>query len=96
MRGVSSDSENRRWLVSGRVQGVGFRYHVLQCATRLGVVGDVRNLEDGRVEIRAQGSSDRLERLLDEIRRGPTWSRVERVESVETIELQRFERFRIR
>ena len=39
-----------QWLVSGRVQGVGFRYHVLQSAHRFGIIGDVRNLRDGRVE----------------------------------------------
>ena len=94
--GSSAEPGYRRWLVSGKVQGVGFRYHVLQFAESVGVVGDVRNLDDGRVEIRAQGSSDQLERLLEAVRRGPAWSQVERVDSVEIAGPQHFERFRIR
>jgi len=61
------------------VQGVGFRWYVLETARRCGVEGDVRNLPDGRVEIRAKGSASRLASLLDEIRRGPRSSRVDDV-----------------
>jgi acylphosphatase len=68
-----------RWLVTGRVQGVGFRWFVRQAATARGVRGDVRNLPDGAVEVRAAGAPAALERLLDEVRRGPGGARVERV-----------------
>jgi len=69
----------QRWLVSGHVQGVGFRWYVVQAALRCGVKGDVRNLPDGRVEIRATGSVSRLATLLGEIRKGPPHSRVDDV-----------------
>jgi acylphosphatase len=70
----------RRWIVSGRVQGVGFRHHVWTAARRLHVVGDVRNLPDGRVQIRAQGRATALGELLDAVRVGPRWGRVEAIE----------------
>jgi acylphosphatase len=70
----------RRWIVSGRVQGVGFRHHVWTAAQRLSVVGDVRNLPDGRVAIRARGRAAALEELLAAVRRGPRWGQVEAIE----------------
>ena len=51
-------------LVSGRVQGVGFRATVETLALQLALTGEVRNLPDGRVEIYAQGSKSQLERLV--------------------------------
>ncbi len=67
--------------VSGRVQGVGFRYHVLTEVQRLSphVVGRVRNLYDGRVEVIAEGPEDELRDVLAMLRRGPRWSVVEEV-----------------
>jgi acylphosphatase len=59
----------RRYLVSGRVQGVGFRWFVQREATRLGLVGYAANLADGRVEVVASGDGpvlDQLERALGE------------------------------
>ena len=70
------------WLVAGRVQGVGFRWFVCRAAEQLGVRGDVRNLRDGRVEIRASGSADLVSALLDEVRRGPSGARVDGVEQL--------------
>ena len=70
-----------RWIVSGQVQGVGFRYYVLREARRLGLRGDVRNLADGRVEIRVQGEAERLAQLLARVRLGPSRSRVDAVET---------------
>jgi acylphosphatase len=72
-------ARGRRWLVTGRVQGVGFRWYVLEAARRCGVDGEVKNLPDGRVEVRATGSASRLASLLDEIRKGPRHSRVDDV-----------------
>jgi acylphosphatase len=69
-----------RFLVSGRVQGVGFRYAVLNEARRLGVNGWVRNLPDGRVETLAQGDPARLEAFYEWLRRGPPAARVAGVE----------------
>jgi len=70
----------RRALVSGRVQGVGFRYFVAGEARRLGLAGFVRNLRDGRVEAVFAGDAAQVEALLDACRRGPPGSRVDGVE----------------
>jgi acylphosphatase len=70
-----------RFLVSGIVQGVGFRWYVARQARGLGLTGFARNLPDGRVEVVAAGADpaglDRLEALL---RAGPAHAQVERVE----------------
>jgi acylphosphatase len=82
-RGVEVDDERRyRWLVAGRVQGVGFRWFVTQAARELGIRGDARNLSDGRVEIRAVGDSRRLEALLADVRQGPPAARVDDVQQL--------------
>jgi acylphosphatase len=64
----------------GYVQGVGFRYFVLHRARALGLRGWVRNRHDGGVESLAEGSRTELERLLEEIRRGPRGADVREVE----------------
>lgn len=66
-------------LVSGQVQGVGFRYFVRQTAEALGVSGWVRNLRDGRVEAVLTGRPDAVQVVLDEIDRGPPGARVAEV-----------------
>jgi acylphosphatase len=58
-------------VVEGRVQGVGFRYFVVQIAEELQLVGWVRNLDEGEVEVTVEGSRSRLETLLEALRRGP-------------------------
>ncbi|HOM67061.1 MAG: Acylphosphatase [Chloroflexi bacterium ADurb.Bin120] len=62
--------------VEGMVQGVGFRYFVLRSAQKLGLTGWVRNRYDGRVEVMAEGTLTSLNRLLQELRRGPQSSEV--------------------
>ena len=69
----------RRFLVSGRVQGVGFRYFTQDVAVREGVTGWVRNLPDGRVEARAEGEREAVLRLERAIRSGPRGARVDTV-----------------
>jgi acylphosphatase len=69
----------RRFLVSGRVQGVGFRYFTLEAARREGLAGYVRNLDDGRVEAVAEGESESVVRFERALRQGPSRSRVEHV-----------------
>ncbi|RRD30619.1 acylphosphatase [Actinomyces bowdenii] len=66
-------------LVSGRVQGVGFRFHCAQEAQDLGLVGEVRNLPDGDVEVLAQGPADDVARLVAWLYHGPDWASVSRV-----------------
>lgn len=69
----------RRYLVTGRVQGVGFRYFTADCARREGLHGTVRNLPDGRVEAVADGDVESLTRFEAALRRGPSRARVDEV-----------------
>ncbi|HXF04979.1 MAG TPA: acylphosphatase [Blastocatellia bacterium] len=70
----------RRFIISGRVQGVGFRYFALRQAERYGITGYVRNLDDGRVEVLAQGEEADVAAFLDVLRQGPPLARVTFVE----------------
>lgn len=62
--------------VSGRVQAVGFRYHVMRHAQFEQLAGYVRNLPDGRVEFLLQGETERVARVIEKIRLGPAHARV--------------------
>ena len=73
----------RRWLVRGRVQGVGFRWFVQREATALGLSGWVRNLDDGRVEAFAQGPASVLDALQGRLWQGPRWAEVRDVEPLD-------------
>jgi acylphosphatase len=79
--------EARRFVVKGRVQGVGFRWFVEREAHLLGVAGWVRNHSDGSVEVVAQGSPEQLAGLHGRLREGPRASRVEAVD-VSPVEVQ--------
>ncbi len=70
----------RRYLIRGRVQGVGFRWFVLKRARHLGLGGWVRNRPDGAVELEAQGSARLLEDLEAALSSGPPSSQVDEVE----------------
>ena len=72
-----------RYLVRGRVQGVGYRYFVLREAEGLGVAGFARNLPDGSVEVVAEGDDSRLSQLEERLRKGPSFARVSAVERAE-------------
>ncbi len=78
----------RRYIVSGRVQGVGYRNFVEHVAGKIGVHGFVRNLRDGRVEVYAIGKPDQHKQLRTALERGPMRSHVadvaEEVDSVDT------------
>ncbi|MGC8762073.1 MAG: acylphosphatase [Acidobacteriota bacterium] len=69
--------ETRAWRVTGRVQGVGFRYFVAAHARSLGLKGWARNLLDGSVEVQAAGPSEALAALEGHLREGPPHARVE-------------------
>jgi acylphosphatase len=69
----------RRFVISGRVQGVGFRWFTHETATREGVTGWVRNLPDGRVEAHVEGEEESVTRVERALRSGPRGARVERV-----------------
>jgi len=70
----------KRYLVRGRVQGVGFRWFVEREAAMLQIAGWVRNNPDGTVEVLAQGTRDQLAGLHSRLREGPRAARVDEVE----------------
>ncbi len=72
--------EARRYIVKGRVQGVGFRYYVQAAAQDLGIAGWVRNSADGAVEVLAAGTAEQLAALHAKLRSGPRAARVDGVE----------------
>ena len=75
----------RRYLIAGRVQGVGFRWFLETAASREGIHGWARNLPDGRVEAQAEGDADAIERFERKLRHGPPAARVDGVE-VDSVE----------
>ena len=87
--------EARRFLVRGRVQGVGFRWFVEREAHILGVAGWVRNNADGAVEVLAQGTREQLSGLRGRLQEGPRAARVDSVEEAEAPLTQGIKTFRI-
>ena len=74
-----ADFQTRRYLISGRVQGVGFRWFVEREAGLIGVTGWVRNCENGDVEVMATGTRDQHVSLRRKLQQGPRASRVDHV-----------------
>lgn len=72
-------AETRRYMISGRVQGVGFRYWTVGRARSLGLIGWVRNRSDGRVEVFAHGAAKQLNALQKDLQSGPNSAQVEAV-----------------
>ncbi len=85
-----------RYLVRGRVQGVGYRYFVLRQADAFGVTGFARNRADGSVEVVAEGHRDDIEALLEALHSGPPGALVSRVEIRPELPLGRMTSFDIR
>lgn len=73
----------RNYLISGGVQGVGFRYFAERAARSIGVTGWVRNLADGRVEAHANGTPQQLDQFESRLRTGPPRADVRGFETVE-------------
>jgi acylphosphatase len=71
----------QRILVSGRVQGVGYRDWVVRTAQRTGLTGWVRNVKDGRVEILASGDDETVAKLIEGCHEGSPLARVDHVEA---------------
>ena len=82
--------------MSGRVQGVGFRFFADEAARVEGLSGWVRNLPDGRVEALAEGDLEAVERFGWQLARGPGGARVDRIDTVEEAPDGRMTPFRIR
>ncbi len=70
-------------MISGHVQGVGFRWFAVDAAMREGATGWVRNLPDGRVEAFVEGDLDAVTRVERALRRGPSRARVEKVSVID-------------
>ncbi len=93
--GAGIDARVRcRVLLSGRVQGVGFRFYAARQARALGVGGFIRNLPDGRVEAEAEGKRAAVEAFLERVRRGPAGASVRDVAST-WLEARGEEAFRV-
>ncbi len=73
------DQMTRRYVVSGRVQGVGFRWFVEREAAQIGLTGWVRNCSNGDVEIMATGTHEQLGTLRQKLQQGPRAARVDEV-----------------
>ena len=95
---VSADQSDllaRRFLVSGRVQGVGFRWFVESEARTLGISGWVRNNADSSVEVLAIGTRDQVAALRAKLRQGPRAARVDNIEEFEAQPVAGLRTFRI-
>jgi len=81
-RGKTLAPEYRqRMVVMGMVQGVGFRYFTCRAAAKYSLAGYVRNLPDGDVEVDAEDKKKEVESFLNEVAKGPSYSRVLKVKS---------------
>jgi acylphosphatase len=86
----------RQFIVRGRVQGVGFRWFVEHEARKIGVIGTVRNLDDGTVETIAAGTPEQLAALKSQLQQGPRAARIDSVEERESHhDLSKFKDFSI-
>jgi len=83
-------------LISGRVQGVGFRYSTYHEAQALGLTGWVRNVSDGRVEAEFEGPQSSLEQMLSWCRVGPRLAKVTQVDVAWETREPRYNEFRMR
>ena len=89
--------QTKRYLVKGRVQGVGFRVYVRKKAQILNLRGWVKNLSDGRVEVFANGDEESLAKLFSLLQRGPVSSNVLEVKEFhETLKTELVDDFEIR
>jgi len=92
---VGPSNLTRRFVVRGRVQGVGFRWYVEREAQVLGISGWVRNNFDGSVEVLAAGTGEQLAALSQRLQAGPRAARVDQVEESEAVPVKDLRNFRI-
>src|SRR5437762_9943619 len=72
----------RRFLIGGQVQGVGYRFFAQRAAARHQVLGYVKNLDDGRVEVLVEGPAQNVEAFKHELATGPRFGSVDQVEEI--------------
>lgn len=82
-----------KFVISGRVQGVGFRFFTENWAHRLGLSGYVKNCADGTVEAYAIGDADALEEFKDHLAEGPRSARVDNIQEIEEQVKDNYRRF---
>lgn len=85
----------RKFLISGEVQGVGYRFFAQRAAARHQIVGYVRNCPDGSVEALAEGPATNVEAFKHDLATGPQWSVVRQVEEISLDPTGRYSSFRI-
>jgi acylphosphatase len=95
MSSAEKTNEARRFLVRGRVQGVGFRWFVEREAHTLGISGWVRNNADSSVEVLAMGTREQLAGLRSRLRQGPRAARVDDVQEFAAEPVPGLKTFRI-
>jgi acylphosphatase len=85
----------RKFLITGDVQGVGYRFFAQRAAARHQVFGYVRNCADGSVEVIAEGPAKEVEEFKHDLVTGPQWSRVDQVEEINLEPTRSYANFRI-
>ncbi len=83
-------------VVSGVVQGVGYRFFAQRAATEFGITGYVRNLPDGRVEVVTEGKQGLMNSFIEQLRRGPWSAQVSKIDVENSQYKAEFDRFTIR
>lgn len=83
-------------IISGRVQGVGFRYFAQAQAMRYNIKGYVRNTQDNKVEIVCQGEPDDLNDFMSVVKKGPSFSHINKVDIEEEINGTVYDTFEIK
>ncbi len=81
-------------IAEGRVQGVGFRSFCIQLALEYDLTGSVRNMDNGMVEIFAQGEEDNLRQFISRLREGTRWIRIDNLSIKETAVIPGEKKFR--
>ena len=90
-----SETKNVRIFLSGRVQGVGFRAFIRKNARKFNVNGWAKNLNDGRVEAVFSGNKEDVDKLLELVKKGPRFAKVDNFE-IKNIKNKKFDSFEIR
>lgn len=85
----------RKFLISGDVQGVGYRFFAQRAAARHQIVGYVRNCSDGTVEALAEGPATNVESFKHDLAAGPQWALVQQVEEINLEPTGKYSSFRI-
>jgi len=85
----------RKFLITGNVQGVGYRFFAQRAAARHQIVGYVRNRADGAVEALAEGPAKDVDEFRNDLAAGPQWASVDNVEEISIDPTGRYSSFRI-